>query len=201
MKSRLSIFLVVLALGLLTGCRRERDQPASSEHEEPEKAKRRNEMLRELTKGREEGARLAQDAEMYRRQRKLADARMDAKIQRARLNGKWVAVACTSDGVVVDAALQENPWFWLISEGKILSMWPGEGIDEEEIRFAIDPSKKPMEIDLTDREQKTRKGIYEFDSQDLKICYALEPDGARPKDFNAAKDSKQILVIWKRLKE
>jgi uncharacterized protein (TIGR03067 family) len=195
---------LVAALGLLTGCTRQPPELAPAKNIED--AKRRNEALRQLEQRRKESVRHQEISEGGRRVQKLRDARSQAKIEREKFNGKWVATALTFDGTEVSTAeLKEGPWYWVVNAAKVLSRRPGSDgktIHEEEIVIAIDPSRSPMTIDLTHQAKKeTNKGIYEFEGGILKICFAMNPTGARPGDFTAKKDSKRALMVWKRVNE
>jgi uncharacterized protein (TIGR03067 family) len=198
--------IVVPALGLMTGCSHETDPPVPRTPQNIEDAKRRNEDLRPLEEMRKESTRSQEIIAASPRAQDLRDARLQAKIERAKFNGKWVAIALKFDGrEVLAATLKEVPWYWLVDDAKVDSKRPdsdGKTIHEEEIRIAIDPSKSPKTVDLTNQAQKEiNKGIYEFDGDTLKICFAMNSDGERPVDFTAEKDSKRALMVWKRVKE
>ena len=124
------------------------------------------------------------------------------KADRAKFNGKWVAVAITANGTEIPAdTLKEIPWYWIVDQQKILSKRPGRGgqtIHNEELQFSIDPAKTPKTFDMTDPGSKqTNKGIYEFDGDTLKICFTMQSDGQRPDDFTAKADSQRMFIRWK----
>jgi uncharacterized protein (TIGR03067 family) len=69
----------------------------------------------------------------------------------------------------------------------------------------LDPSKKPMSMDITvtDGETKGKKqlAIYEWDGADkVKICAADHEDTNRPKKFETAEGSKEMLFVLKKKK-
>ncbi len=65
----------------------------------------------------------------------------------------------------------------------------------------VDPAKKPAEIDFTDKDRKTNKGIYRFTDKDtLEICMNITEEAARPKDFTSPKGSTFIILVMKRVK-
>ncbi|HEX3147167.1 MAG TPA: TIGR03067 domain-containing protein [Gemmataceae bacterium] len=66
-------------------------------------------------------------------------------------------------------------------------------------KIKVDPSKKPAQIDLTDKANKTMPGIYELNGDELKICFAESE--TRPTEFASPKDSKQVLIVLKRIKK
>lgn len=63
------------------------------------------------------------------------------------------------------------------------------------------PKTKPKELETTLTEGpdkgKTLAGIYEFEGETLKICYA-GPDKDRPKDFTSKPESGHFLLVFKR---
>ena len=212
MKSILSaVAILVPALGLVTGCNREPNQPASSvqqnvDDQYVEDAKRRNEDLRRLNESRKEEARSNLILETLKQTEKLTNARRDKQNARRKFNGKWVAIAHTSDGTEIPAdTLEAVPWYWIVDDAKLLSKRPGSDgktIHEEKIDIDVDPDKIPQTIDLINQEKKeTSKGIYVFDENTLEVCFAMNSDGDRPGDFTAKKDSKRSLMVWKRVKK
>ena len=134
-----------------------------------------------------------------------SSARADDKQERAKFNGKWVAVALTGDGMEIPAdMLKKVPWYWIIDDKKILSKRPTGGgrVREETINFTIDPTKSPKTIDITDRERKeTHKGIYELKGDTLTICFVMRAGAERPDDLTSKKGSKRMLLKWQRVKE
>jgi uncharacterized protein (TIGR03067 family) len=68
-------------------------------------------------------------------------------------------------------------------------------------KFSIDPTKKPKSIDYTmtagPTKGKTHLGIYEFEGDTVKFCFAA-PDRDRPTDFTAKAGSQRTLSVWKR---
>jgi uncharacterized protein (TIGR03067 family) len=68
-------------------------------------------------------------------------------------------------------------------------------------KIKLDATKKPAEVDFTDKDKKTNKGIYRFVNKDtLEICMNLTDDAARPKDFTSPKGSSLIILVMKRMK-
>jgi uncharacterized protein (TIGR03067 family) len=71
-------------------------------------------------------------------------------------------------------------------------------------KISIDPSKKPKTIDYAMTEGptkgKTHLGIYEFDGDTVKFCFAA-PGKDRPTEFTAKERSERTLSVWKRDKK
>jgi uncharacterized protein (TIGR03067 family) len=68
--------------------------------------------------------------------------------------------------------------------------------------FKIDALKKPKIIDFLPVDAKTKPilGIYDFDGDAWKVCYAL-PGKERPKEFTAKEGSGHTLAVWEREKK
>ena len=68
--------------------------------------------------------------------------------------------------------------------------------------FKIDAVKKPKTIDFfpSNLAGKSMLGIYEFDGNTLKTCYA-PPGKDRPSEFTSPKGSERTLTIWEREKK
>jgi len=70
--------------------------------------------------------------------------------------------------------------------------------------FKIDPSKKPMEIDITmhlKQGDRTLLGIYEINGGVLKVCYYANQTGRRPADFSNKDDRKIGCITMTRAKK
>lgn len=129
-----------------------------------------------------------------------------AKDQAPKLDGKWVAVGLTGDGMEIPPAmLKEVPWYWNIEGNKIHSRRPGSGGKQhydEKLTYTIDTSTKPMAFDLIDPEKKeTFKCICKFEGDQLTLCFVMGKNEARPTDFTSVKGSKRMVMVWKRVKE
>ena len=73
---------------------------------------------------------------------------------------------------------------------------------DNESAYKLDASMKPRAIDIipTDGTAKgrPRPGIYELDGDTFKLCYSLEPDKDRPKEFATKSGARQMFMILKR---
>jgi uncharacterized protein (TIGR03067 family) len=71
-------------------------------------------------------------------------------------------------------------------------------------KFTLDPEKKPRAIDYRMLEGatkgKTQLGIYEFDGDTVKFCFAA-PGKDRPTDFTTKEGSGRVLSVWKKAKK
>jgi hypothetical protein len=66
-------------------------------------------------------------------------------------------------------------------------------------QITIDPSKKPVTIDLLDEQKKDNMlGIYALDWDSLKICYRLDGKGGRPTEFMSPENSRTRVVFLMR---
>jgi uncharacterized protein (TIGR03067 family) len=131
-----------------------------------------------------------------------ASAAQDAaKKEMGQLEGEWSMVSGQANG---QSMPQE-----LVKTGK-RSAKDGEttisigGQVYFKAKFSIDSTKKPKAIDYTMTEGptkgKTHLGIYEFDGDTVKFCFAA-PGENRPTDFTAKEGSQRTLSVWKRDKK
>jgi uncharacterized protein (TIGR03067 family) len=78
-----------------------------------------------------------------------------------------------------------------------------DGNFSEHGQLKIYPTQKPKTVDLTVTEGtskgKTMLGIYEFDGETRKVCYA-EFGKERPTNFSAAEGTGRFLLVLKRMK-
>jgi uncharacterized protein (TIGR03067 family) len=123
----------------------------------------------------------------------------DDKAERAKLQGSWAVVKVVLDGIeVAEAAVKKMEV--VIKDDKLTRK---DGDDEEETTFKLDPTQKPKAIDLTptseERKDKTVRGIYVLDGDDLKICLAAA-NKPRPTAFESKEASDWELLILKRKK-
>jgi uncharacterized protein (TIGR03067 family) len=64
----------------------------------------------------------------------------------------------------------------------------------------LDPSKKPAQMDLTEKNKTVSQGIYEIDGDTLKLCFS-EPGEGRPKTFESPKGKPTFFLVLKRVKK
>jgi len=135
-----------------------------------------------------------------------ADTKDDAiKKDKAKLKGSWSIVAIEEEGK--KQALPEGIKASLVFQDDKLATTGvrGDKKDSREATYVIDPTKKPATIDITlldgPERGKTVPGIYAFEKDELKICWALKSDQDRPKEFPTKAGSKSILFTLKREKQ
>jgi uncharacterized protein (TIGR03067 family) len=128
----------------------------------------------------------------------LAAAEDAAKVQAElkKLQGMWVPVSGESEGAEKQVAGAEQLEF----DGATFNTWHG-GHLEEKGTFRLNPSKNPMEIDLTvqegKNEGKTHLAIYAWDGANVKFCMAREGE-PRPTDFTTKRGDNRVLVVMGR---
>jgi len=71
------------------------------------------------------------------------------------------------------------------------------GRTEKDAEFKLDSSKSPKTIDIKEQGSTTVLGIYEFDGDRLKICFAKE-GGERPTKFKSPEGSKISYFVLKK---
>jgi uncharacterized protein (TIGR03067 family) len=130
--------------------------------------------------------------------RALAAAADAAKVKAElkKLQGMWVAVSGEAEGAEKEVAGAEQLEF----DGEAFNTWHG-GHVEEKGTIRLDPSRNPMEIDLTvqegKNEGKTHLAIYAWDGANVKFCMAKEGH-PRPTDFTTRPGDNRVLVVMGR---
>jgi len=121
-----------------------------------------------------------------------------AKADIAKMQGAWKMVSGSADGVAMPAELLATAK--RVCKGNETTVTLGETLILQ-ATFTVDPTKVPKTIDYkaTDgpTKGKTHLGIYEFDGETVKYCFAA-PDAERPSDFAGKSGSKHTVSIWQR---
>jgi uncharacterized protein (TIGR03067 family) len=115
-----------------------------------------------------------------------------------RLAGTWRAVAVELGGKEPDVEIGPNNL--LVISGTKLSFVTGEKKRTIECTFTIDPTKKPMWIDVTRTSDKvTWHGIYELEGDKLKLFQSTP--GKRPTEFKTKEGTQEVIHTHERVKE
>ena len=112
-----------------------------------------------------------------------------------KMQGKWRIVRCEFSGqndshlVGVQDTIDGNKWLRPIRR-------------TAEYRLNFDAAKDPTWVDLSaDRlGDRTLKGIYSLDGDKMTICYAYDPNLARPTEFKTTPNAKAYLYVLERVK-
>ena len=116
-----------------------------------------------------------------------------------RLQGTWVIDPATYKDEKDPEIVKQMKAVQIIFDGDTLTVRRPPG-NEEKGGFALDPSKEPKQIDLSDN----AKGIYELDGDTLKLCWDADAKAnGRPAKFAAdrAKDRVINLVLIREAKK
>ena len=126
-----------------------------------------------------------------------ADDPKDSKPEMV-LEGEWTLTSLEVDGrkispeILMDATMT-------VKGGKYTYKMEE---NDEEGTLKIDASKKPATINLDissgKGQGKKQLGIYEIDGAMWKLCVSEAGLEKRPTEFNAKKDSKQLLFVFKK---
>jgi uncharacterized protein (TIGR03067 family) len=122
--------------------------------------------------------------------------------ERKQLTGAWKLVSVTRNGRQVLKKDLKKHRAVAVFRGKRMIGWMDNRVYND-AAFAIDPSKTPKTIDITDMRGKYRGkkqlGIYEIDGSTLRICHA-RPGKKRPTNLSADEGSGQTLEVYKRMR-
>jgi len=132
----------------------------------------------------------------------------ETKSEMKKFEGMWAGIQYVEngDGEGQKIAPEESPIHWVFKENKFELLTDVENASEKGT-YKLDVEADPKSIDLifpdaNDAKKKEQKilGIYAFEDDTLKICYGVEGE-KRPTEFKSEKDSKRILIVFKRLKK
>jgi RNA polymerase sigma factor (sigma-70 family) len=120
------------------------------------------------------------------------------KADKDKLQGTWVAEAVEEEGREFPAdEVKDKNLEWVFAGDKVTFPIKGEA---KEVRYKLDPAKKPKQIDLLLDEGKPAKGIYLLEGDTLKLCVQKESQGDRPTEFAAKEGTAHILLVLKKKK-
>ena len=129
------------------------------------------------------------------------DAKPDAAKELKKFEGAWVVESMEMDGQKPPA--EEIAQFRLVFDADKYSMKMADNVVAKG-KIKIDPTKKPKTIDVTpsegDNSGQLMLGIYEFDGDKMKACYAM-PGNKRPEKYAAEAGSGQMLIVIKHSKD
>lgn len=123
----------------------------------------------------------------------------DDKDDLEKLQGTWKLVSLEKDGKKQPEDAIKN-FKVIIKDDKFILK---DGNTDYEATIKLDTAKKPKTIDLAVKDgdkAETKKGIYQLDGDDLKLCVAGAPDGERPAEFATKPKAGVGLVVLKREK-
>ena len=112
------------------------------------------------------------------------------------LEGTYEVLSMTRGGKPNPKLDQEKPTF-VIKDGTITVK---DAKKDETVKFTVDPSKKPAEIDIMARGDEKVPGIYEAKDTpkglELTIAFAKGKDGSvRPKDFKGEGEGAVVIKL------
>jgi len=114
------------------------------------------------------------------------------------LQGTWKLVSAMKDGEALAEDKVKNTSI-VIKDDTFVFPESAEYATSKEGTIKLDATKKPKQMDATDRE-KVMLGIYKLDGDRYKVCFA--PTGKpRPSEFASKPGSGNLLQVWKRKKE
>jgi len=123
-----------------------------------------------------------------------------AKKEMSRLEGTWQMVSGERGGMKLDDAMIKSgkrvvkDGETTVTFGELLWM---------KAKFTVDPAKQPKTIDYTltsgPDKGKQQLGIYQLDSDTLKLCYAAA-GAERPRSFATAAGDGHTSSVWKKAK-
>lgn len=115
-----------------------------------------------------------------------------------KMQGDWVVVSMESDGMKIPDD-DAQALFRTVKGNEYTVSRFRTVVGKGTIR--LDATKKPRTIDAhpagAARDAKPIRGIYEFEGDKLKLCFAL-PGKDRPTQFRSEEGSGHTLTVWQR---
>lgn len=121
-----------------------------------------------------------------------------AQAEVRKLRGHWTMAALEIDGSAVEQPRLRGTTLEIRGDRYIV--WTGK--KPREVRFTLDSSKAPKEIDLffpdPPNADQVHRGIYVLDGDTFKVCKAQAAGQPRPTEFRTRPNTGVFLVTWKR---
>lgn len=121
-----------------------------------------------------------------------------AKADAKELQGNWTMVGLEIDGKMIEQARFKDTTLEVRRDKYIVKT----GRKAREVRFKLDASKKPKEIDLffpnPPNAEQLHRGIYLIDGDTFKMCKAQAADQPRPTELRTRPDTGVFVVTWHR---
>ncbi len=123
------------------------------------------------------------------------DKEKAVKKELKKFEGNWVLVSGEVDGKKLDEDAIKNHKLTIKGDKHTVKM----GDRTTEGTHKVDPTKKPKEIEATDKDGEKIHGIYEFEGDTFKVCFA-PANKDRPDEFVTKEGDGRIFHTWKREK-
>jgi uncharacterized protein (TIGR03067 family) len=117
----------------------------------------------------------------------------EIKAELKQLEGKWGGSSSLTEG-------QQSSSFQLVFfdfNGDALIMQDMNVVQRADAKVKVDPKASPKTMDIV-LDKRTRPCIYKLEGDQLTICWGIDKDSARPKEFTGEKGTKQQLMTFKR---
>jgi len=113
------------------------------------------------------------------------------------LQGTWDLVSINVNGKEISKEQFQAFNIQTIYEGNRLIRRDATEQSGDWATFTIDPSTSPRQIDTTNKEGVTEKGIYKFEGDTLTICTRTRSGRERPTKFES-NEVHTVRAVWRR---
>ncbi len=124
----------------------------------------------------------------------------EAQAELDKLQGAWDCKSWVFDG---KRSPNNGRDFESIYEGNLLTL-KNKGKEYRHGLVTLNPAQTPKAVNTWDLDgpfaDRTNRGIYEFDGDKLKVCFALDAGADRPTDFESQPGSRRLSIIYERRK-
>jgi uncharacterized protein (TIGR03067 family) len=119
------------------------------------------------------------------------------------LEGLYAPVSMTRSGEPAPDEFLKTVSFSIKGDTITVSFKKGDKGEDKEATIVVDPTQKPISIDMTPKEGpdagKPMLGIIKVEKDNVTICWADRSDSTdRPKEFSSKKENKHFLIVMKK---
>jgi len=121
------------------------------------------------------------------------------KQETKRLEGTWQVVGGEENGQESAPDAIKNLKLTFVFTGNKVAVKVDGVAQGEDTTFRLDPSKKPRELDMLVKDRVVKRCIYSLDGDELKLCFPVKEETARPSGFRTQKEDGRVLYMLKRV--
>ena len=111
------------------------------------------------------------------------------------LQGEWSVVSSTVGGMPDENAIGNTMNF---KGNEVLALDKKGAEDSVSAKYELDTTTNPKQINFTNSELGTMKGVYALSGDELRVCLPDTPENDRPTDLTSTRDDRYRILVLKR---